>query len=413
MTSTLFSSLFYSVASPVVTAASRRSHLTLDLVRDDAGFHALQPFWDPLVDQMATRSPFLRWDWVSLWWEECRQEAQLAIAVLRDAAGLPLAIAPLMLASEPDPARKHLVTLTFLGGFGDAHGERLDLIVPAGQENELTPRLCRVFKLLRNECDNVRLNHLPEESPNTRHILAVLTEAYTRAGILNRQTSRFIHLPATWEDYEARHSSNWRNLLRRRRKAFTDQQAGSATLAGEHLSVNAAMAEFRVLHAMQWPEGVSSFTTDASWRFHQRLAARWIPQQRALMPMLEAGGSVIAALYGFIERDEFFQFQTGWSQSLAKISPGKLVIRWAIDCTIQRRLRVHDMLPSDYEYKRQWCDGVRWLLDLEAFNPTSWRATAFHALRAMRRWFPHRSAAAVSASHPFHQEAHHPAILPA
>jgi CelD/BcsL family acetyltransferase involved in cellulose biosynthesis len=394
-----------------IFATSRRGVLTLDIIRDAPGFYALRPYWDVLVDQMATRSPFLRWDWMSLWWEECRKEAELAVAVLRDAKGVPQAIAPLMLACEQDQARKHLVTLTFLGGFGEAHGERLDLIVPAGREHELTPQLCRVFKLLRNECDNVRLNHLPEESPNTLHILAVLTEAYTRAGILNRQTCRFIHLPTAWEDYEARHNSNWRNLLRRRRKAFT-QHAGTASLAGEHIPFAAAMTEFRALHANQWPEGVSSFTTDSSWRFHQRLAARWLPQERAVMPMLEADGKVIAALYGFIERDEFFQFQMGWDQSLAKMSPGKLVMRWAIDGSIQRGLRVHDMLPSDYEYKRQWCDGARWLLDLEAFNPASWRATAFHTLRTLRRWFPHHADGAVTPANE-RQEEHEPALCPA
>ena len=391
MTTTLLTPTPHCAAAPNVTVR-RRGVLTLDIVRDEAGFHALQPFWDTLVDQMATRSPFLRWDWLSLWWDECRREAKLVIAVLRDAEGVPHAIAPLMLAREPDPARKHLVTLSFLAGFGDAHGERLDLIVPAGQEDELTPQLCRVFKMLRHECDNVRLNHLPEESSNTPHLLAVLKEAYGHAGVLNRQASRFIHLPASWEDYEARHNSKWRNVLRRRRRAFTAEHAGTATHAGVRVPFPEAMKEFRVLHAMQWAAGISSFTTAPSWRFHQRLAARWLPTERAWMPMLETDGKVIAALYGFVERDEFFQFQTGWEQSLAKISPGKLVMRWAIDCSIQRGLRVYDMLPSDYEYKRQWCDGVRWLLDLEAFNPISWRAGTFRALRAMRRWFP-RSAA--------------------
>jgi CelD/BcsL family acetyltransferase involved in cellulose biosynthesis len=387
----------------VVTASSRGA-LALDIVRDVAGFHALQPFWDALVDQMATRSPFLRWDWVSLWWEECRNEARLVIAVLRDAEGIPQAIAPLMLASEPDSVRKHLVTLTFLAGFGDAHGERLDLIVPAGQEDELTPQLCRVFKLLQPECDNVRLNHLPEESPNRPQLLAVLEEAFSHAGVLNRQICRFIHLPASWKDYEARHGSKWRNSMRRGRKTFAVDHVGMDTQVGESTNIAETMKEFRVLHAMQWEEGVSSFTTEASWRFHQRLAARWLPQQRAWMPMLEADGKLVAALYGFVEREQFFHFQSGWERSLAKISPGKLVIRWAVDCCIQRGLRVFDMLPSDYEYKRQWCDGVRWLLDLEAFNPASWRATAFHTLRTLRRWLPGQTSAKVTASNEFREE---------
>ncbi|MDZ4402583.1 GNAT family N-acetyltransferase [Prosthecobacter sp.] len=368
---------------------SRHGALTLDLVRDEAGFHALAPFWDALVDQTVTRSPFLRWDWVSLWWAECRErDARLVIGLLRDEEGVPHAIAPLMLSREKDRARRHLTALSFISGFGDAHGERLDLIVPAGQEDDLTPRLCRIFKLLRHECDVVRLNHLPEESPNTPHILAALEESFMHTGVLNRYACHFIRLPAASEEYEARHTGARRSKLRRRRKAFAAQHAGVASLAGERVSFESAMNALGALHARHWPEDVSTFITPASWRFHQRLAAQWLPQGRALLPLLEADGQIIAAMYGFVERDEFFQFQMGWDPAFARLSPGKLVMRWCIDCSIQRGLRVHDMLPSDYEYKRQWCEGLRWLLDLEASNPSSWRAAAFHALRAVRRLFP-------------------------
>jgi CelD/BcsL family acetyltransferase involved in cellulose biosynthesis len=86
----------------------------------------------------------------------------------------------------------------------------------------------------------------------------------------------------------------------------------------------------------------------------------------------------------------FSNFRWGGRRRLPRISPGKLVMRWCIDSSIRRGLRVHDMLPSDYEYKRQWCDGLRWLLDVEAFNPTSWRAATFHTLRAVRRLLPRR-----------------------
>lgn len=366
-----------------------RSMAALEIVRDEAGFRALEPFWDALVEQMATRSPFLRWDWISLWWEECRpKDARLAIGVLRDKEGVPMAIAPLMLAREPDHARRHLVALGFLAGFGEAHGERLDLIIPAGREAELAPRLCAVFKMLRHECDVVRLNHLPLESPGYPHLFAALKAGYKHAGVMNRHACRFTRLPATWEEYEARHSGTWRNQLRRRRRAFHESPAGGRTsLTGEHLSSTEAMRRLGELHAMNWPEDVSTFLTPASWRFHRRLAERWLPQQRAIMPLLESGGEVIAAIYGFIERDEFFQYQMGWSPACSRLSPGRLVIRACIEASIQRGLRVHDMLPSDYEYKRQWCPDVRWLVDLEGCNATSWRASAFHALRRLRRLF--------------------------
>ncbi|MEZ5385768.1 MAG: GNAT family N-acetyltransferase [Prosthecobacter sp.] len=372
-------------------AAPHRRALTLEIVRDEEGFLALEPFWDVLVEQMATRSPFLRWDWVSLWWQNCRREgSSLVIASLQDEEGVPHAIAPLMLAREDDRARHYLTALTFLSGFGSAHGERLDFIVPAGSEDELSPRLCRVFKLLRSECDVVRLNHLPEESPNTPHILAALEESFIHSGVLNRYACHCIRLPDHSDHYDNRHTGAWRSKLRRRRKALDDRHAGAVTLAGERVPHRDGMRALHDLHAMQWAADVSSFIKPASWRFHQRLAEKWLPQDRSLLPLLEADGRIIAAMYGFVERDEFFQFQMGWDPAFARLSPGKLVMRWCIECSIRRGLRIHDMLPSEYEYKRQWCDSLRWLLDVEAFNAASWRAAAFHSLRTARRLFPRR-----------------------
>jgi CelD/BcsL family acetyltransferase involved in cellulose biosynthesis len=96
---------------------------------------------------------------------------------------------------------------------------------------------------------------------------------------------------------------------------------------------------------------------------------------------------VVSAIYGFVERDEFFLYQMGWDGTFARLSPGKMAMRWSIINAIQRGVRVYDMLPGDYEYKRQWGDSTRWVLDLEAANPASWRASVFHALRHVRRRF--------------------------
>lgn len=369
------------------SASGQRGKLVLDLVRDEAGFHALEPFWDTLVDQMAVRTPFVRWEWMRLWWEECGAGAQLALAVLRDAEDIPQAIAPLMLAREDDRARRHLVTLAFLGGFGHAHGERFDFIVPAGREDELTPVLCGVFRLLRDECDITRLNFLPQESANTPHILAALERTFVRAGVLNRHPSRVITLPSSWEEIEARHGNSWRGNLRRSCRQFAEEHSGVTAQAGEGMSFDAAFAAFRRLHLENFPDGESTFATPASKRFHDRLAASWLPAGRAILPLLASGGNMIAAAYGFIERDEFFLYQMGWDQSFARLSPGKMALRWSVITCIGRGLRAYDMLSGDYEYKRQWSDGTRWLLDLEAHNPASLRATVFNTLRAARRRF--------------------------
>lgn len=366
--------------------ATAHSSLTLDIVRDEAAFLALAPYWDHLVDQVAIASPFLRWDWMRLWWEHCRGDATLAVGVLRDREHVPQAIAPLMLARETDGARRHLTALSFLSGFGAAHGERLDFIVPAGREDDLTPRLCQVLRELRPDCDLVRLNFLPQESPNTPHILSALKKNFTHASVLNRTACRIITVPEKWEDIEMRHSSSWRGNLRRSCKAF-EQAEGSTTLSGVGMLHAHAFSELLRLHASNFPEGVSTFTTPEAALFHQRLAERWLPTGRALMPLLHANGTMVSAVYGFVERDQFFQYQAGWDTEQARLSPGKMAVRWTLICLMQRGLRTYDMMPGEYEYKRRWADSERWLLDLEAHNPASWRARTFHALRSLRRQF--------------------------
>ncbi len=373
---------------PAISVKHERHHpLTLDIVRDEASFFALAPFWDNLLEQASTCSSFLRWDWMRIWWEECRGEARLAVAVLRDEEGVPQAIAPLMLAREAEGMRRHLTALSFLSGFGPGHAERLDFIVPAGREDALTPQLCRAFPLLRAECDVVRLNFLPEESPNTPHILAALKSNFTHAGMLNRSSSRIITLPGAWEGIESRHSASWRGNLRRSCKNFAERHGGTTTMSGVEMLHAQAFSEFLRLHASNFPEGVSTFTTAEAAPFHQRLAEKWLPAGRAMMPLLLCEGRIISAIYGFIERDEFFQYQMGWDSQLAQLSPGKMAVRWCTIACMQRGLRVYDTLPGEYEYKRQWTDAVRWVLDLEAHNPASWRARTFHAVRSLRRRF--------------------------
>lgn len=388
-----------STTRPTPVANKHQGALTLDLVRDGAAFDALAPSWDALVDQMTVRTPFLRWDWVRLWWEECGGTAKLAVVVLRDALGTPQAIAPLMLARETRGARRHLTSLAFLGGFGSAHGERLDFIVPAGRENDLTPLLCQAFDQLRAECDLVRLNSLPQESANAPHLLAALQYYFVRADILNRHPSRCISLPRAWEEIEARHSTNWRRNLNRACKIFAKDHAGACLLSGEEgISHARSFEELRRLHDANLPAEESSFTTPSSLRFHRRLAARWLPQGRAVLPLLTSHGIVISAIYGFIERDEFFLYQMGWDESLSRLSPGKMGVRWSMIDAIGRGLHTYDMLPGEYEYKRQWCDATRWLLDLEAVNPASWKAAAFHTLRSARRLLAPKKPAGGSAA---------------
>ncbi len=362
--------------------------MILEIVGDLAGFEALKPWWDALLEQSSSRTPFMRWDWVRLWWEEFQKDYELAIAVVREAAGTePLALAPLMIGPELDGMRKHLRHLGFLAGLGEAKGERMDFLVPAGREPELTPLLCQAFRKLSARWQAVRLNKLPEESPNRPFIVAALETCSAGAGVVTRTECAVIRLAPSWKDFEAQLSGKRRRDLRRRRELFMQVPgAGEALVQAEEAGPR--LDEFAALHALHYPAGVSSFLRPRAWSFHRRLGLRWLADGRAMLSYLHAEGRMVGAIYGFIEGPEFLFYQIGWHPDYARHAMGHQSVRWASECCMERGVNLFDMLPGSYRYKEDWAQESRHVLDLEAYQPESVMAAVFRTIRRVKRLLP-------------------------
>ncbi|HYF37533.1 MAG TPA: GNAT family N-acetyltransferase, partial [Prosthecobacter sp.] len=338
--------------------------MKLEIVRDDAGFEALQPFWDRLLEQSATPTPFLRWDWVSLWWQECREHFRLAIGVVRDAAGAPEGIAPLVIGKEAEGARRHLRQLGFMNGLGLLQGERLDFIVRRGRESIVTPLLIGVFRECESEWDVLRLNKVPEESPNYPLLAEALAACGRDSGVLNRTECVFMDLPGRWQDYEMQHSGDWRRKMRRRWQILTEETKAQIRVAGRDYPAEQAFEEFVQLHALHWPAGVSSFLREPSLRLHRELARRWIPEGRLTLPCIEHEGRLIAGIYGLRAGNDLFQYQLGWHPDYARISLGNLAMRWSVEHAMSEGCSRYDFLPGAHDYKRSWSSHTRHVVDL-------------------------------------------------
>lgn len=376
-------------AGAVARAVEARTSIPLEMevVRDEAGIESLRPYWDGLVERSATVAPFMRFEWMRLWSHEFRAEYSPCVVVLKDGLGEPQAIAPLML-GRGTRGREHLRVLGFLGGLGHAQGERMDFIVPRGREAELAPLLCSAFRTMRSEWDAVHLAKVPEESPNLPHILFALGNCADDAGVLNRHPCRFMHLPASWEEYEMGMSGAWRSKFRRRWKSMVNEHHAVVGLAGTDVLPTDAMHGLHDLHELNWPCHTSLFTRPEAWSFHQRLAERWVPEGRMVLLTVAIDGRAAAVVMGFVERGEFFQFQHGWDPAYSRLSIGRLAMHASIQHAIARGLCVYDMMPGEFDYKTHLCKDVRHVLDIEAFNPLSLRARIFRSLRGFKRLVP-------------------------
>lgn len=361
--------------------------LAVELVTDAASLAALQPQWDALVDQMQCSTPFVRWDWVSTWWQHFGHPHQLAVAVARRRTdGSLCGIAPCMVGRSPDRGRGLLPCLTWISGMGPAQGERMDLIIPHGLEASVAPALLQCLRSLPFKM--VWLGKLPAESPSLPHFSSVLDPHTTGLCEEERLCCHYMDLPQHWAELEQRQSSRWRRNLRNRRQAFaTTEGGGSQGLAGQQVPLADSIAALAQLHAQHWPIGRSNFLEPRAWAFHQQIAQLWLASGRALMPLLLVAGRPVAATYGFVERGTFLLYQQGWDRQYARLSLGNLSVAWSIEHCMQQGLHTYDMLAGDYRYKSEWCPQVRQLLALEAFSPHSILCAAYRGARLISQAF--------------------------
>ena len=136
-----------------------------ELVENTEGFLALEEDWKRLADCCATKTPFMKWDWVALWWQTFEDRYQLAVGVVKDRnTGLVRGIAPLVLGRQSTGRRARLKQLGFLGGLADVASEGMDFLIQEGDEPVVAPQLARVFAMTRSRWEAVHLQMMHGES---------------------------------------------------------------------------------------------------------------------------------------------------------------------------------------------------------------------------------------------------------
>ncbi len=356
------------------------------LIDSDADFLALEPFWDGLLARSAVRTPFMTWDWVSLRWQQQRSHCRLCVAVIDDpATGEPLAIAPLMIGRELTGARKTLRTLTFIGCLGEGPSQGMDFLVPQGRERELSPLLCQIFAKTSLRWDVIDLPTIHGESAN----LPIVREALSRFSCAGErqpsQTCYVMALPGSWDEQMAAWKSKERCIFRSKWRKVMDEHVGRALEGGQEVPAMTAFDQLWRLHGRRFEGDHSLFLNDESRSFHTALIQRWQPLGRIVLPLLEMGGTVVAARYGFAFEGKFWSFQAGYDPAFSQLSIGKLSLGWAVQCAIARGLKDIDHMPGGNGYKEEWSTHTRTVYHLEAWNAFSASSLLFRGLRAIKR----------------------------
>lgn len=150
------------------------------------------------------------------------------------------------------------------------------------------------------------------------------------------------------------------------------------------------------LHAKrQVMKGASSSFGSHLRGLHERLIGLSGPTHGPALVVAECDGAVVGMLYGFVWRDTFAYFQTGWDPIWSGESLGTVLVREALRFAGQAGARVFDFLrgPDEYKYRFGAVDRVdeSWLV------PKGLSGSALRLKYGAKAWRSRRQSPVVGA----------------
>ncbi len=321
-------------------------HLHIVTRLDDGSLEA--DAWNRLLGRSATPVPFLRYEYLRLWWHqwarhEWGDDISLFVVVARDARGTLLAAAPWFLAADARGRR----VLRFIGG--DALTDYSDVLVPPALAGAFWQAVAERL-LVQPAFDALDLTHIPQTSPTLTAAPAALTAAGWTARVAAMETAPQIDLPATWDAYLQALPKKQRHELRRKMRRAEAHQP-RVRMRTVHTPAEVARQADAFLRLMAYNPRKAAFLTPPVRAFFRALmdtAARhgWLH-----LAFLDVGERPAAAYLAFDFAQRLWMYNSGLDPAFAALSPGWVLAGHLIRRAIAHGYRVLDWMRGDEAYK--------------------------------------------------------------
>lgn len=332
----------------MVTQRRPAPSLVVEVVASPAAFSDLRSEWNALVVR-SDDQVFYRHEFIETWLNHFAA-GQWRILVLRDAAGCLVAALPLLYGW----ALLHGLPLRQLRAAANPHSGRFDLIA---DQPELASAAFLDYLAARRDWDVLILTELPRQG-RARALEQVAGDRGFPTGRWCAMDSPCRRLPATWAELEGQLSSRFRANLRRRRRAL----AALGEVRAERCSDSAAWVEAGMeLELSGWKgrSGTAIVQDAATCGFYTNLARLLGPQGQLALWALYFDERLIAFQFGLEYRGSYALLKPAYDETLARYSPGQLLMAEVLRDAIARGLTRFEFLGEDMPWKQDWQPDTR------------------------------------------------------
>ena len=329
---------------------------SVDLVSDKAAFLALEGEWNDAVARAAIRHPFVRHEWVRMWWEAFAADAQqLSIFVVRHDSRI-CAIAPLMF----ERAQMYGMPVRRLRFLQNDHTPRTDVVISA-HEDDSYRALWHAMQDAAPRWDVLQLSQLPGDSHSRDTFRRLAAAEGRQTGVWESGAAPYLRLSSTFDGYMNGLSGKFRQNLRNRLGRLSHLGEPTLEVLAEPDAIRAGKADAQRLEDSGWKsiEGTAIASDASVQRFYTLLIERANECPWLRLLFLSVGGRRIATSYAAVYANTLFLLKTGYDPEFAKCSPFKLLTYFALRHAFEQGYDEFDFLGDTEPWKLEWTSTTR------------------------------------------------------
>ncbi len=324
--------------------------------------------WNDILARTPAAHAQLTYEWLSSCWEVSNDNRKLSLITVTD-RGKIVGIAPLIVCRVIDKVGLALRKLTFVGdGLTDYH----DMLIANEKREEILGVLFERILEERDRWDTIHFRNIRGDSPNWPILLQILQE--TSLGFFKRVNVRspYIVIDRDWADYYGTLSRKIRSDLRRRSRHLAEMGKVEYVRLCDVDDVTGLLDTIRSVHIKcRQAQGGTSWYADARrFRFASLVLERFGACKSLDLALLKLDDRVIAYYVGLIHDDVVYFWNTGFDPECARVSPGKLLLHYAIEDSFRRGYAGFDFMVGEEPYKLEWTSSVRPNYELCVFKNT-------------------------------------------
>lgn len=316
----------------------------------------LRAEWNGLLGRSRANTPFLTWEWMSLWWRHYGQGLVPFLLACRDGAGRLVGIAPLAISRPRAGGVIPLRRLGFLGS-NEVCSDYLDFPAEPGCEREVVERFLEFILARQSSWDLLSLSSVPESSPT----LSVITERARALGMRlhphEHSTCAYISWNGRWEEFLATRPKSLRRHLRQQMKRLTAEGDVRLSWVEEPAALPSAFERFVAMRRRRWRHR-GSFGSEKFLAFHSDVSRAFLENGWLDLSELRVGERVVAMRYAFRYDGRIFGYLPAFDLDWAKFGVGIMALALCIEQALGAG-REFNLLRGISPHKLRWATGTR------------------------------------------------------